>query len=120
MTEATLSELLERYVTLRDTIESLEHEKKELGEQIKAALAAGNAVSSAEHESQLQHRKRLSYPMADFRAAFGDELALEAASIDRKKAAELAAAGRIDPERLSGIERVEGVISALVVKTKKG
>ncbi|AWN24370.1 hypothetical protein DKM44_15000 [Deinococcus irradiatisoli] len=113
----SLSDLLERYATLRDTILSLENEKNELGELIKAALLRGERAETELYRSSVRVQKRLEYPLERFREVFGDAAALEAASIDRKKAEALARAGDLDPERLREIALVKE-IQALVLTPK--
>lgn len=98
-----MTELLERYTTLRDTIQALEAEKDALGAEIKEALAQGEPVSTALHRAELRRSATTEYPVDRFRQAFGDAAALEVATIDRKKAEALAGAGDLDPQTLAGL-----------------
>jgi hypothetical protein len=116
-TEPTLSELLERYATLRDTILGLEAEKTELGEVIKAALLRGEQAETDLYRSSMKIQRRLEYPLSRFREVFGDAATLEVASIDKKKAEALAKAGDIDAEQLREIALVRE-IQALVLTAK--
>lgn len=113
----SLSELLERYATLRDTILGLETEKNQLGEVIKAALLRGEQAETELYTSSLRVQRRLEYPMARFREVFGDAAALEVANIDKKKADALAQAGDLDGERLRQLAQVKE-ITALVLTPK--
>ncbi|MDO4262924.1 MAG: hypothetical protein Q4C67_01880 [Deinococcus sp.] len=98
--EMTLPQLLERYATLRDTVQGLEAEKEELGALIKRALAAGEEAETDLYRAELKVSRRVEYPLDRFREVFGDAAALEAASIDRRRAEALARAGDLDGERL--------------------
>ncbi|WP_293913440.1 hypothetical protein [Deinococcus sp.] len=113
----TLSELLERYATLRDTILGLETEKTELGEVIKAALLGGEQAETDLYRSSIKVQRRLEYPLERFREVFGDAATLEVASIDKKKAEALARAGDIDAEKLRELALVKE-IQALVLTAK--
>jgi len=119
-TEApTLEELLERYATLRDTLLGLELERDELAAQIKAALASGARAETDLYRADLKISRRIEYPLDRFRDVFGDAAALEAASIDRKKAEALAKSGDLDPERLRDLAVVrETQALVLVPKTR--
>lgn len=115
----TLDELLERYATLRDTMQGLELERDELAAQIKAALAAGGRAETDLYRAELKVSRRIEYPLDRFRDLFGDAAALEAATIDRKKAEALAGAGDLDPERLRELAVVKETQSlVLVPKTR--
>ncbi len=115
--QPTLSDLLERYATLRDTILSLEAEKTELGEVIKAALLRGEQAETDLYRSSVKVQRRLEYPLERFREVFGDAATLEVASIDKKKAEALARAGDIDAEKLREIALVKE-IQALVLTAR--
>ncbi|MDL2344733.1 hypothetical protein QOL99_11305 [Deinococcus sp. MIMF12] len=117
--DLTLDELLERYATLRDTLLGLEAERDDLGARIKAALAAGERAETDLYRAELKVSRRVEYPLDRFRDVFGDAAALEAATIDRKKAEALAKAGDLDPERLRGLAVVkETQALVLVPKTR--
>ncbi|MCP2014365.1 hypothetical protein L1280_001502 [Deinococcus sp. HSC-46F16] len=119
-TEAlTLGELLERYATLRDTLLGLEAERDELAARIKAALASGERAETDLYRAELKVSRRVEYPLDRFRDVFGDAAALEAATIDRKRAEALAKAGDLDPERLRDLAVVrETQALVLVPKTR--
>lgn len=116
-TYSSLSQLLERYATLRDTIQGLEAEKDELGTLIKTALQQGETAETDLYRATLKISKRLEYPMDRFRDVFGDTAALEVAHIDRKKADALAMAGDLDGEQLKNLAKVKE-IHALVLQAK--
>lgn len=117
--DPTLDELLERYATLRDTMQGLEHERDALAAQIKAALAAGVRAETDLYRAELKVSRRVEYPLDGFRDTFGDAAALEAAVIDRRKAEALAKAGDLDPERLRDLAVVkETQALVLVPKTR--
>lgn len=117
--ELPLSELLERYATLRDTIQGLETERDALGEQIKAALSGGRRAETELYRAHLRVSRRLSYPLERFREVFGDAAALEVATIDRRRAEALAQAGDLDGARLKDIAEVKEVQAlVLVPKTR--
>ncbi|WP_034386016.1 hypothetical protein [Deinococcus sp. YIM 77859] len=117
--EPTLEELLERYATLRDTLQGLELERDALAAQIKAALAAGARAETDLYRAELKVSRRVEYPLDRFRDAFGDAAALEVAVIDRKKAEALAKAGDLDGERLRDLAVVKEVQAlVLVPKTR--
>ncbi len=101
--EMTLAQLLERYATLRDTLQGLEAEREELGKRIKAALADGETAETDLYRAELKVSRRVDYPLDRFREVFGDAAALEAATIDRRKAEALARAGDLDGERLKNL-----------------
>ncbi|AZI43058.1 hypothetical protein EHF33_10135 [Deinococcus psychrotolerans] len=118
-TRLTLSDLLERYATLRDTILGLEAEKTELGEVIKAALLRGEHAETELYRSSVKVQRRLEYPAERFREVFGDAATLEVASIDKKKAEALARAGDLDADKLRELALVKE-IQALVLTAKGG
>ncbi|MFC6618356.1 hypothetical protein [Deinococcus radiophilus] len=101
--QMTLEQLLERYATLRDTVQSLETEKEDLAGRIKAALAAGERAETDLYRAELKISRRVDYPLERFREVFGDAAALEAATIDRRKAEALARAGDLDGEALRNL-----------------
>lgn len=98
--EMTLTQLLERYAMLRDTLQGLEAEKDDLGGRIKAALAAGEHAETDLYRAELWVTRRVEYPIERFREVFGDAATLEVATIDRRRAEALAKAGDIDGSRL--------------------
>ncbi|MFC4640427.1 hypothetical protein [Deinococcus hohokamensis] len=112
-----LPALLERYATLRDTLQGLEAERDALAAQIKAALLSGQDAETDLYRATLKVSRRVEYPLDRFREAFGDAAALEVASVDRKKAEALAKAGDLDPERLRDLAVVREV-QALVLQPK--
>ncbi|GHF39753.1 hypothetical protein GCM10017781_15410 [Deinococcus metalli] len=112
-----LSDLLERYATLRDTIQGLEAERDELGARIKAALGSGEHAETDLYRAALKVSRRVEYPLDRFREVFGDAAALEVAAIDRKKADALAQAGDLDAERLRDLAVVKET-QALVLQSK--
>ena len=115
----TLDDLLERYATLRDTLQGLELERDELATQIKAALAAGARAETDLYRADLKVSRRVEYPLDRFRDVFGDAAALEAATIDRKKADALAKSGDLDAERLRELAVVkETQALVLIPKTR--
>ncbi|RJF72918.1 MULTISPECIES: hypothetical protein [Deinococcus] len=116
-TPPTLEELLERYATLRDTIQGLETEKEELGRHIKAALEGGGHAETELYRAVLKVSRRVEYPLERFREVFGDVAALEVASIDKKKAEALAQAGDLDAELLKELAQVRET-QALVLLPK--
>ncbi|WP_291426810.1 hypothetical protein [Deinococcus sp.] len=116
-TPPTLSELLERYALLRDTLLGLEAEKEELGKQVKAALEAGEEAETDLYRAVLKVTRRVEYPLERFREVFGDAATLEVATIDKKKAEALAQAGDLDGERLRDLAKVREV-QALVLLPK--
>lgn len=111
--ELSLSELLERYAMLRDTIQGLESEREVLGAQLKAALAGGEQAETELYRAVLKVSRRIEYPLDRFREVFGDAAALEVATVDRKKADALAVAGDLDGERLRDL----GVVKEIHVLT---
>lgn len=113
----TLTELLERYATLRDTILGLEAERDELGAQIKAALLDGEHAETDLYRATLKASRRVEYPLERFRDVFGDAAALEVASIDRRRADALVKAGDLDGERLRELAVVKET-QALVLQPK--
>lgn len=115
--EPTLAELLERYAMLRDTMLGLEAEKEALGAQIKAALQTGEQAETDLYRATLKVSRRVEYPLERFREVFGDAAALEAATIDRKKAEALAQAGDLDKETLRNLGVVKET-QALVLQPK--
>ncbi|MBZ9713478.1 hypothetical protein [Deinococcus multiflagellatus] len=113
----SLTELLERYATLRDTLLGLEAERDALGARIKAALQSGQQAETELYRAVLKISRRVDYPIDRFRDTFGDAAALEAATIDRKKAEALAGAGDLDPEQLRELAVVKET-QALVLQPK--
>lgn len=113
----TLSELLERYATLRDTILGLEAEREELGAQVKAALLGGGQVETDLYRATLKVSRRIEYPLDRFREVFGDAAALEVATVDRRRAEALAKSGDLDGERLRELAVVKET-QALVLQPK--
>ncbi|GAA5503845.1 hypothetical protein Dxin01_03609 [Deinococcus xinjiangensis] len=116
-TPATVSELLERYAMLRDTILGLEAEKEELGKQIKGALEGGEQAETDLYRAVLKVSRRVDYPLERFREVFGDAATLEVASIDKKKAEALAGAGDLDAEKLRELANIRET-QALVLLPK--
>lgn len=115
----TLTELLERYAMLRDTIQGLEAEKDDLAKQIKAALEGGEHAETDLYRAVLKVARRIEYPLDRFREVFGDAAALEVATIDRKRAEALAQAGDLDAEQLKDIAQVKETQSlVLLPKTR--
>lgn len=115
--EISLSDLLERYAMLRDTIQGLEAERDELGAQIKAALGAGESAETDLYRASLKVSRRIEYPLERFREVFGDAAALEVSTVDRKKADALAQAGDLDAEQLRALAVVKET-QALVLQAK--
>ncbi|MCD0164774.1 hypothetical protein IHN58_03795 [Deinococcus sp. 12RED42] len=113
----TLSELLERYATLRDTILGLEAERDELGARVKAALLDGGQAETDLYRATLKVSRRVEYPLDRFREVFGDAAALEVATIDRRCAEALAKSGDLDGERLRELAVVKET-PALVLQPK--
>lgn len=113
----TLSELLERYATLRDTILGLEAERDELGAQVKAALLGGGQAETDLYRATLKVSRRIEYPLDRFREVFGDAAALEVATVDRRRAEALAKSGDLDGERLRELAVVKET-QALVLQPK--
>ncbi|WP_370635290.1 hypothetical protein [Deinococcus sp. 6YEL10] len=113
----TLSELLERYATLRDTILGLEAERDELGARVKAALLDGGQAETDLYRATLKVSRRVEYPLDRFREVFGDAAALEVATIDRRRAEALAKSGDLDGERLRELAVVKET-PALVLQPK--
>ena len=110
----TLAELLDRYATLRDTIQGLETEKEELGAQIKEALLRGERAETELYRAHLRVSRRLEYPLERFREVFGDAAALEVAVVDRRRAEALARAGDLDGARLRDLAEVREVQSLVL------
>lgn len=115
--DLTLSELLERYATLRDTILGLEAERDELGAQVKAALLGGGQAETDLYRATLKVSRRIEYPLDRFREVFGDAAALEVATVDRRRAEALAKSGDLDGERLRELAVVKET-QALVLQPK--
>ncbi|WP_027460470.1 hypothetical protein [Deinococcus murrayi] len=115
--DLTLSELLERYATLRDTLLGLEAERDALAARIKAALAQGERAETDLYRAELKVSRRVEYPLDRFRDVFGDAAALEVATIDRRRAEALAQAGDLDAARLRELAVVKET-SALVLVPK--
>ncbi|MFW8626993.1 hypothetical protein [Deinococcus sp. ME38] len=115
--DLTLSDLLERYATLRDTILGLEAERDELGARVKAALLGGDQAETDLYRATLKVSRRVEYPLDRFREVFGDAAALEVAAIDRRRAEALAKAGDLDGERLRELAVVKET-QALVLQPK--
>ncbi|WP_339097119.1 hypothetical protein ACINK0_07270 [Deinococcus sp. VB343] len=113
----SLSDLLERYATLRDTLLGLEAEKEALAAQIKDALQRGERAETDLYRAQLKVTRRVEYPLERFREVFGDAAALEVATIDKRKAEALAKAGDLDGARLRELAEVKE-IQALVLLPK--
>lgn len=101
--EMSLTQLLDRYATLRDTMQSLEAQKDDLGARIKAALAAGEKAETDLYRAELWVTRRVEYPVERFREVFGDAATLEVATIDRRRAEALARAGDLDGSRLKNL-----------------
>ncbi|KEF33463.1 hypothetical protein RDMS_12350 [Deinococcus sp. RL] len=117
--DLTLSELLERYATLRDTLLGLEAERDALAARIKAALAQGERAETDLYRAELKVSRRVEYPLDRFRDVFGDAAALEVATIDRRRAEALAQAGDLDAARLRELAVVkETPALVLVPKTR--
>jgi hypothetical protein len=115
-----LHQLFDRYATLRDTIQGLEAEREELGSVIKAALQGGQSAETDIYRAVLKRSRRVEYPMARFREVFGDAAALEASSIDKRKAEALAKAGDLDAEQLQALAEVKEVVSLVLVQKGEG
>lgn len=115
--DLTLSELLERYATLRDTILGLETERDELGARVKAALLGGGQAETDLYRATLKVSRRIEYPLDRFREVFGDAAALEVATVDRRRAEALAKSGDLDGERLRELAVVKET-QALVLQPK--
>lgn len=117
MTDADppLTELLERYAALRDTIAGLGGEKDALGEVIKARLLAGETAETDLYKPHLRATRRVEYPIERFREVFGDAAALEVATVDRRKAEALARAGDIDGERLRHLAVVKETLALMLL-----
>ena len=103
LTQLELDDVLERYATLRDTLQGLEAERDELSKLLKDALAEGKTSTTALYRAELRASRSLEYPVDRFREAFGDAATLEVATIDRKKADALVKAGDLDGEALSNL-----------------
>ena len=101
--DMTLTQLLERYAMLRDTLQGLEAEKEDLGSRIKQALAAGEHAETDLYRAELWVTRRVEYPVERFREVFGDAATLEVATIDRRRAEALARAGDLDGTRLKNL-----------------
>lgn len=115
----TLADLLERYATLRDTLQGLELERDDLAAQIKAALASGERAETELYRADLKVSRRIEYPLDRFRDVFGDAAALEVATVDRRKAEALAQSGDLDGERLRELAVVREVQAlVLIPKTR--
>ncbi|KQR26900.1 hypothetical protein [Deinococcus sp. Leaf326] len=116
-TPPSLTELLERYATLRDTLLGLEAEKEELGKHIKAAMEDGEYAETELYRAVLKVQRRVEYPIEQFREVFGDAATLEVAVVDKRKAEALAKAGDLDGERLRNVAVVKET-QALVLLPK--
>ncbi|MCD0169816.1 hypothetical protein [Deinococcus sp. 23YEL01] len=103
MTNPHLTDLLDRYTTLRDTILGLEAERDQLGAELKAALLDGETVQTDLYRAELRTSTTVEYPLDRFRECFGDAATLEVATIDRKKADRLATAGDLDADTLANL-----------------
>lgn len=113
MTE--FQDLLDRYATLRDTIQGLEAERDELAGLIKGALQEGRQISTPLYRAELRRSTTTEYPLDRFRQVFGDAAALEVASIDRKKADALAKAGDLDAGRLRDLAVTRDRAASLIL-----
>lgn len=113
--ETSLTELLERYAALRDTIAGLSGEKDALGEAIKERLLAGETAETDLYRPHLRAARRVEYPVERFREVFGDAAALEVANIDRRKAEALARAGDIDGEQLKALAVVKETLALMLL-----
>lgn len=99
MPNQELNELLDRYATLRDTIQGLEAERDELGKELKAALEQGETLECSLYRAELRRSRSTEYPVDRFRDVFGDAATLEVAQIDRKKVESLVKAGELDGQK---------------------
>lgn len=118
--EESLQELLDRYATLRDTIQGLEAEREALGAVIKAALLRGERAETDIYRATLKRSRRLEYPLERFREVFGDAATLEAATIDRRKAEALARAGDLDAGALQALAEVREIVSLVLLARDEG
>ena len=118
--DESLQDLLDRYATLRDTIQGLEAEREALGAVIKAALLRGKRAETDIYRATLKRSRRLEYPLERFREVFGDAATLEAATIDRRKAEALARAGDLDPEALQALAEVREIVSLVLLTRDEG
>lgn len=101
----TLSELLDEYVTLRDTVTSLTAQKDELAAQLKAALQGGQEVTCDLYRAELRHSYTSEISVPDYRQMFGDTATLEVAQVNVKAVERLVKNGAIDPELVQAITR---------------
>lgn len=99
----TLTELLDRYATLRDTIQGLDAERRTLADTIKAALQDGHTAQTDLYRAELRPAYTDDYPMPLYRDTFGDAAALEVSTIDPRRVRALIQAGELDPDHAAGI-----------------
>ena len=114
----SVQDMLERYATLRDTIQSLKAEQDELSTALKEALAAGERAETPLYRAELRRSVRVEYPIDCFREVFGDTATLEVASVDRRRAEALASAGDLDGKQLKNLGVSKEILSLrLIPKT---
>jgi hypothetical protein len=100
-----LVEALERYATLRDTIQGLEVERDALATQLKEALTADPTLRLQTDLYRADVRKSMAttYPLERFREVFGDAATLEVSVVDKKKADARVKAGELDGAALNAL-----------------
>ncbi len=100
-----LVEALERYATLRDTIQDLEVERDALAVQLKEALTADPALrlQTGLYRADVRKSMATTYPLERFREVFGDAATLEVSVVDKKKADALVKAGELDGATLNAL-----------------
>jgi hypothetical protein len=117
-----LVEALERYATLRDTIQGLEVERDALASQLKEALTADPALRLQTDLYRADVRKSMvtTYPTERFREVFGDAATLEVSVVDKKKADALVKAGELDGAALNALAVTKERAISLVLTAVAG
>lgn len=117
-----LVEALERYATLRDTIQGLEVERDALAAQLKEALTADPALRLQTKLYRADVRKSMvtTYPTERFREVFGDTATLEVSVVDKKKADALVKAGELDGAALKALAVTKERAISLVLTAVNG
>lgn len=118
MPNQELNELLDRYATLRDTIQGLEAEREELAKELKAAMEQGETPECSLYRAELRRSRSTEYPVDRFRDVFGDAATLEVAQIDRKKVDSLVKAGELDGAKVLDLAVVTERTPSLILMPK--
>ena len=95
--------MFERYVEVQTQSNALNAERRTLVSGIKAAIAEGLNVETAEVKPEIRENYTLSYPVAAFSEAFGDEITTQVLMIDRAAVAQLIADKEITAEAVEAV-----------------